>query len=115
MKPVAVEIQGAKAEITHIYAVPGTIHEPEDKLMVLIKFPAPVVTGGYGISAIGAHIPAKVYGRQEFLDAVVHEGGKELTAVIRQEAQRAEDEERRVDKKAEMEGIITEIESALEL
>lgn len=132
MKPIAVEIKGCKAEITNIYAVPvdesafaqatrqlwpggGPDPEPEDKLMVLIKFLEPVMVGDYGISAIGANISARSYQRLEFIGEVCREGKLQLERTVNTQIARKNGEDAAVARKAKVEAVVKEIESMLKL
>ena len=129
MKPIAEEIRGYAAVITKLYAVPADTSpfrrlpspgtpdtEPEDQLLVIIEFPMPVAAGNsYNISAIGCHIPARTYTREEFIAAVVLAGSAQLLQTIHTQIERQKGEAKAVERKAKVEGVVKEVESMLDL
>lgn len=107
---VYVEILGHKARIKGIYGRVGDgIPHKEDHLCVYLEFDEAVdSTLGFAFG-----LPAKSYGKDEFLAVVVEEGGKALSRIL--ERGRGEREERRVKEQRQerVDSIAADIKSTI--
>lgn len=109
---IYVELLGHRAKITNIYGhLADGFRRKEDYLVVYLEFEETVDS----LMGLTFHLPAKLYGKDEFLAAVVEKGERRLAERLEENREEGERVRLKEQQRGKLDSIVADIKSTIGL